>query len=296
MFYENIILVDFLSKENNNLIGKKYRYIIDVHNLEKELETLSVNYIFHFGANSDTSELDYNIHETYNTNYSKMLWKYCTEKQIPLIYASSAATYGDGKYGYNDEHSVVKNLLPLNPYGLSKNNFDKWCLEQTICPPFWYGLKFFNVYGPNEYHKNDMASIIFKNFNNIKKNNSAVLYKSHNIEFKDGEQMRDFVYVKDLNKIIYWLIINKPTNGIYNTGSGEARTFKDLVKILFETLCIKEKIDFIDTPEKLIKNYQYFTEANMNKLYNAGYKEKLYSLEDGIKDYVNNYLNFHKYF
>jgi len=290
--FKNLILVDdFKNGISDNLIGKKYLSKINIFELEKVIESLNFNYFFHFGANSDTTELDYEIHEKYNLNYSKMVWKYCTLKKVPLIYASSAATYGNGEYGYNDEHYIINKLQPLNPYGLSKHNFDKWCINQNTSPPYWFGLKFFNVYGPNEYHKNNMSSIILKNFNHIKEKNKAILYKSHNNNYKDGDQKRDFIYIKDLNKIIYWLITNLPKSGLYNVGSGVSRTYKELVKIMFDVMNIEENIEYIPTPSSIINNYQYFTEANMNKLYSAGFDDKLYSLEEGIGDYIKNYLN-----
>src|SRR5205085_1443913 len=209
---------------------------------------------------------------------------------IPLVYASSAATYGSGESGYNDEHEIVNSLHPLNPYGISKNEFDKWALQQPTTPPFWAGLKFFNVYGPNEYHKARMASVIFHSFNQIKSTGKVKLFKSHRPDFKDGQQLRDFVYVKDVINVCYWLMENHPASGIYNLGTGKARSFEDLVKATFKGFDKDANIEFIDMPEDIRDKYQYFTEANMQKLKDAGYKDEFYSLEKGVDDYVRNYL------
>jgi ADP-L-glycero-D-manno-heptose 6-epimerase len=216
-----------------------------------------------------------------------------------LVYASSAATYGNGEWGYDDTHDVVDKLQPLNPYGVSKNEVDKWVLQQVKenkQPPFWAGLKFFNVYGPNEYHKGRMASVIFHSFNQIQSTGKVKLFKSHKQEFKDGEQLRDFIYVKDVIKVCYWLMQHTVPSGLYNLGTGKARTFKDLVKATFGGLDREPVIEFIDTPADIRDKYQYFTEANMNKLKQAGYTEPFYSLEQGVDDYVRNYLKERKYY
>jgi ADP-L-glycero-D-manno-heptose 6-epimerase len=213
-----------------------------------------------------------------------------------LVYASSAATYGNGEFGYNDAHDVVSKLQPLNPYGVSKNEFDLWALEQRHEPPFWAGLKFFNVYGPNEYHKGRMASVIMHAYNQIQSTGEVKLFRSHNPEYKDGEQIRDFIYVKDVVRICTWLMEHKPASGLYNTGTGVARTFKDLVKAIFNTLHITENIHYVDTPIDIRDKYQYFTEANMNKLKVAGYPHAFYSLEEGVKEYVTDYLTSHIYY
>ena len=220
----------------------------------------------------------------------------CTEQGIPLVYASSAATYGNGEHGYKDDHEVVTKLHPLNPYGISKNEFDIWALEQKKTPPFWAGLKFFNVYGPNEYHKGRMASVIFHAYNQISDKGSVKLFRSHNPDYKDGEQIRDFIYVKDVVNICTWLMQNQPASGLYNTGTGKARTFKDLVKAIFTTLQIKERIEFVDTPLDIRDKYQYFTEADMDKLHKAGYDQPFYSLEEGVKEYVGAFLEKRKNF
>ena len=215
-----------------------------------------------------------------------------------MVYASSAATYGDGKNGYDDDHASVEKLVPLNPYGVSKNEFDKWVLHQEDHPPFWAGLKFFNVYGPNEYHKARMASVIFHSFNQIKDHGLVKLFKSHKRGFKDGEQLRDFIYVKDIMKVCEWLMNgyeNIPP-GIYNLGTGKARSFIDLVTATFKALHLKPNIQFIDMPMDLRDTYQYFTEAKMDKLKAAGYPGEFYSLEEGVTDYVANYLDKQKFY
>jgi ADP-L-glycero-D-manno-heptose 6-epimerase len=299
--YRDLILVDDFGIEakRKNWEQTAYAHIVERYNLIDwlELHQPKVQCIIHLGARTDTTEFDYSIHETLNVEYSKTVWQYCTLHQIPLIYASSAATYGDGALGYNDDHEVVPKLQPLNPYGISKNEFDKWALAQNEHPPFWVGLKFFNVYGPDEYHKGRMASVIWHAFNQIKKDGEVKLFKSHRPDFKDGEQLRDFVYVKDVVKVIEWIrqslahgLWTMDKNGLYNLGTGKARSFIDLVKATFSGLDQQPMIRFIDMPEDIRDKYQYFTEANMNKLRKAGYTEKFYSLEEGVDDYVRNYL------
>ncbi len=304
--YENIIIVDDFSAENKrqNWVNKQYIDLIDRDGFFEWLEqtTLPIAFIFHIGARTDTTEFDYSIHEALNVEYSQKIWKYCTEKQIPLVYASSAATYGDGELGYKDDHELPYRLKPLNPYGVSKNEFDKWALQQTAQPPFWAGLKFFNVYGPNEYHKARMASVIFHAVNQIKANGVMKLFRSHRPDFKDGQQLRDFVYVKDVISVCYWLMQTaaQPAkqwhNGLYNLGTGTARSFEDLVKNTFKALDLTPNIEFIDMPDDIRDKYQYFTEADMSKLRAAGYAEPFYSLEAGVEDYVRNYLAKGKYF
>jgi ADP-L-glycero-D-manno-heptose 6-epimerase len=223
------------------------------------------------------------------------MWELCVESQIPLVYASSAATYGLGEFGYEDNHEVIEKLKPLNPYGDSKNDFDKWALKQENSPPFWAGLKFFNVYGPNEYHKGRMASVIMHAFKQINETKAMKLFASHNPDFKDGEQLRDFVYVKDVVSVCLYLQKNRPENGLYNLGTGTARTFNDLVIGTFKALGIEPSIAYIPTPEDIRDKYQYFTEAKMDKLIKSGYSKKFYTLEEGVEDYVKNYLVPNKY-
>jgi ADP-L-glycero-D-manno-heptose 6-epimerase len=307
--YHNIIIVDEFDDENKkpNYEDKKIVARIDRNELFGWLidHPMQIDFIFHLGARTDTTEFDYAILEKLNVDFSKKIWNYCTEKNIPLVYASSAATYGDGELGYKDDQDLPYKLNPLNPYGRSKNEFDKWAIEKSqesgvgsrkSAPPFWAGLKFFNVYGPNEYHKERMASVIFHSFNQIKSSGKVKLFRSHKPEYKDGEQLRDFVYVKDVVDICYWLMNEKPTSGLYNLGTGKARTFKDLVTAIFKSLDKEPVIEFIDTPLDIRDKYQYFTEADMNKLRNAGYKEDFYSLEEGVETYVKNFLVEKKYY
>lgn len=253
-------------------------------------EQTEVSLIIHLGARTDTTEFDYGILRTLNVDYSKRIWTYCAEHHIPLIYASSAATYGEGELGYKDDHALVEQLKPLNPYGESKNEFDHWALSQTLTPPNWYGLKFFNVYGPNEYHKGRMASVVYHAFGQISRNGEMKLFRSHRAEYKDGEQLRDFVYVKDVISVIRFLAEQRPESGLYNLGTGEARTFLDLVRAVFRAMDRPERISFIDTPEDIRDKYQYYTEADMTKLHKAGYSNAFTSLEEGVGDYVSHYL------
>ena len=296
---EKLILVDDFSKaeKDKNLEGKKYIEKVDRNHFQDWLRSYSdeVDFVIHIGARTDTTEFDVNIFNKLNLDYTKAVWNSCAKYKIPLIYASSAATYGMGELGYDDDHSIIKDLKPLNPYGESKNDFDKWAIEQETTPPFWAGLKFFNVYGPNEYHKARMASVIFHAYHQIENNGFVNLFKSHKEGYEDGMQLRDFVYVKDLIKVIIFLMDNKPESGIYNLGTGKARAFYHLAEATFSALDTKSDIRFIPTPEDIRDKYQYFTEAKMDKLFKAGYHEKFFSLEEGVDDYVRNYLSKEKY-
>lgn len=296
---KDILLVDDFSKEvkEKNYLGKEFSIKI---NRSEFLEWFRkdaslVNYVIHIGARTDTTEFNKSIFDDLNLNYTKSLWTLCAQNNIPFIYASSAATYGLGENGYDDDEHKLELLKPLNPYGDSKNDFDKWAIKQDVFPPQWQGLKFFNVYGPNEYHKGRMASVIFHAFNQINKTKSVKLFRSHDPKYKDGGQLRDFVYVKDVVEVIWFLYSNKIKSGIYNLGSGTARTFYDLAKATFKALNCPVNVEFVDTPEDIREKYQYFTEANMQKLKNAGYSKKFTSLEDGVNDYVSNYLVPYKY-
>ncbi|MFN5710593.1 MAG: ADP-glyceromanno-heptose 6-epimerase [Bacteroidota bacterium] len=254
-----------------------------------------VEFIFHLGARTDTTEFNKQIFDELNLNYSKAIWHACVQYHIPLVYASSAATYGSGEFGYNDNESLIPQLKPLNPYGDSKIYFDNWALTQEIKPFFWAGLKFFNVYGPNEYHKGRMASVIFHAYHQIRETSQMKLFKSHRNHFNDGEQMRDFIYVKDVVDVCYFLMHHRKNSGIYNVGSGKARSFNNLVKQTFLSLGVNENIEYIDMPADIRDTYQYFTEANMEKLKNIGYHCTFHSLEEGIDDYIKNYLSTNHY-
>jgi ADP-L-glycero-D-manno-heptose 6-epimerase len=289
-----IVAVDNFSdpRKEKNLVGKRIQERVD---REVFFDWLDQNYqevefIFHIGARTDTTEFDWDVLEHLNLDYSKRIWQRCIEYQIPLVYASSAATYGLGELGYDDNESQIPQLKPLNPYGESKNQFDIWALEQERKPFFWAGLKFFNVYGPNEYHKDRMASVIFHTVNQIQKTGKMNLFRSHNPDYADGEQMRDFVYVKDVVDVCLFLMHHRRNSGIYNLGSGKARTFLDLVNNTFRALGLEPNIGFVDTPADIRDKYQYFTQANMAKLRSIGYDRPFCSLEEGIADYVGNYL------
>ena len=298
--YQNLVLVDDFSRQDKhaNLEGKSFLQKIErdefffwLHNTKPHID-----FVFHLGARTDTTEFDYSIHQQLNVEYTEKLWNYCTVKGIPLVYASSAATYGAGELGYHDNHEIIPQLKPLNPYGISKNEVDKWVLHQEDHPPFWAGLKFFNVYGPNEYHKGRMASVIFHCVNQIRSTGKMKLFKSHRPDFKDGQQLRDFIYVEDVVKACFWLMIEQPVSSIYNLGTGKSRSFEDLVKATFRALDLEPAIEYIDMPEDLRETYQYFTEADMNKLRNAGYNEPFSTLEQGVEDYVRNYLSNKQYY
>lgn len=318
--YNDLILVDDFSKKEKerNYIDLKYKSLIDRNiffDWFKENHK-DVNFVIHLGARTDTTEFDWNVFQKLNVDYTETMFSLCAEYQIPLVYASSAATYGNGELGYDDSHDVVDRLQPLNPYGRSKNEVDKWILNHVEKhghasePPFWAGLKFFNVYGPNEYHKGRMASVIFHSFNQINATGEVKLFRSHRPDFKDGQQLRDFIYVKDIASVICFMIetqqkifstikshvdtygrtSNSLPSGLYNLGTGKARSFYDLAAATFKAMGKEVDIEFIDIPEDIRDKYQYFTEANMDKLRTAGYDKEFTSLEDGVEDYVKNYL------
>ncbi len=293
-----VVAVDdfYKDKKDPNLENKQIREWThrDIFLPWFEMQYAKIDAVFHLGARTDTAEQDTKIFDELNVEYSKRIWSICTKHNIPLVYASSAATYGLGEHGYKDDHDVLDQLSPLNPYGDSKNEFDKWALNQEKSPPFWAGLKFFNVYGPNEYHKKRMASVIFHTYKQVCATGTMKLFRSHREDFKDGEQKRDFIYVKDVVQVCKWLMDNKPDNGLYNLGTGEARTFYDLAANTFKAMDKKVDISFIDTPQDIREKYQYFTEADMSKLRNAGYKNDFYTLEEGVEDYVLNYLKGYK--
>lgn len=296
--HSNLILVDEFRRADKhfNLIEKDCLGRIDRKDFPKWFSTNhnKVGFVFHLGARTDTVETDPLIFEALNFGYSQIIWMLCSAYNIPLVYASSAATYGAGEHGYLDDHKLVEKLKPLNLYGKSKNDFDKWVLEQVNSgektPPNWVGLKFFNVYGPNEYHKGRMASVIYHTVQQIRETGAMKLFRSHRPDFEDGKQLRDFIYVKDVVDILLFFFFEKPASGLYNVGTGKARTFEDLATLTFRAMGLEPNIKYIDMPEDLRENYQYFTEANIDKLRHAGYTRQLHSLEEGIEDYVGNYL------
>lgn len=297
--YKNIIGVDDFSKKEKS--GNfKDKFIQGYTERGKFFEWLDqhakeVEFIFHIGARTDTTEFNMAVFDELNTGYSMSVWNTCSKYGIPLVYASSAATYGLGELGYADNHEIVNDLKPLNPYGVSKNEFDKWALVQQSAPPFWAGMKFFNVYGPNEYHKGRMASVIFHAYHQIKETGRVKLFRSHRPDFENGGQLRDFIYVKDVVSVLIFMLENKPESGLYNLGTGKARTFLDLANATFAACDKKAIIDFVDTPADIRDKYQYFTEADTTKLKNTGYNKEFYSLEEGVNDYVRNYLTPEKY-
>jgi ADP-L-glycero-D-manno-heptose 6-epimerase len=292
-FYD-IVAVDDFSREdkNKNLEGKKLSCHVhrdEFHEWLKKNHRL-VQFVFHIGARTDTAEFDAEVFNRLNLGYSKQVWSLCCEFGLPLVYASSAATYGNGEQGYDDNHENLPLLKPLNPYGESKHAFDLWALSQERKPYFWAGLKFFNVYGPNEYHKGRMASVIFHAFNQIRKNGTVKLFRSHRPDYADGCQLRDFVYVKDVTQVCYFLMNHRKDSGIYNLGSGIARTFNDLAAAVFKSMGQPSKIEYIDMPADIRNTYQYFTQAKMDKLRSIGFSGSFHTLEEGVDDYVKRFL------
>ncbi len=294
---DDILVVDDLGCESKwqNLAKRQIDHIIEPSVLFNWLSEnrMRVSAIIHMGACSSTDEQDADFLMRNNVHYSMKLFQFCTELRLPFLYASSAATYGVGDDGFRDDHQVVAKLRPTNKYGYSKQLFDAWVLRQKSCPPFWAGLKFFNVYGPNEYHKGKQASVVYHAYQQIRERGRLRLFRSARADVADGEQKRDFVYVKDVTRVMEYLLQNqsKAPSGIYNLGTGQSRTFLDLGRGVFQAMGAGEpKIDWVETPEVLRTHYQYFTEAEMSKLRHAGYAQPFFSLEQGILDYVQNHL------
>ncbi len=296
---ENILVVDRLESDQRwlNLRGVKFQEFVHADEfiqpdiLESVFEE-GVTQIYHMGACSTTTETNVDYFMKNNVEYSQILYRYCSEYDVPICYASSAATYGDGEFGFDDNEDELEKLQPLNPYGWSKQLMDEWVIKQLKRPKKWYGVKFFNVYGANEYHKGGQKSVVCHAFNQINESGKMKLFKSYKDGFKDGEQLRDFVYVKDIVNAMYELMFtnHKGINGIYNLGTGKARSFKDLVEATFKAMDKDVNIEYIDMPDNLKNQYQYYTQANMQKLNDALPEFKFHSLEDGVKDYVQNYL------
>jgi ADP-L-glycero-D-manno-heptose 6-epimerase len=289
-------VVDTVSLEERPqlLAGKKFDQFLlrdqlwDFLSLPSTIQ--NTTWIIHMGANSSTTETNEQHLWEVNTYYTQRIFEWCAKHKKNLIYASSAATYGAGELGYDDNLDSEK-LRPLNLYGESKVKFDRWAVRQNETPPHWYGLKFFNVYGPNEYHKGSMTSVAFKAFHQIQESGQLKLFKSYKPGYKDGEQMRDFVYVRDVTGWMLELMDKTPKSGIYNMGFGQARTWNALGEAAFSALNKAPKIDYMEMPENLRNQYQYFTEANMNKWLQAGMSAPKWSLEDGVRDYIQNYLS-----
>lgn len=293
MGYEDIIIVDNIQKTEKwkNMRNKRYLEYISRNDFLNRLPEFAgkVSHVIHMGACSATTQLDFDFLYKNNFEYTKTLWKFCTENQCSFIYASSAATYGAGEFGFDDKMDIKK-LLPLNGYGYSKQLFDLWVEKQSLAPRQHVGFKFFNVYGPNEYYKGSMASVIFHSFNKILETGQMGIFKSYKEGYEDGKQLRDFVYVKDLCKVVHFMIEHPKVCGLFNLGTGTARSFYDLAAATFDAMGVERNITFVEMPESLRPKYQYFTEAKMDKLREAGYKDDFYSLEEGAKDYVQNYL------
>jgi ADP-L-glycero-D-manno-heptose 6-epimerase len=294
----DIVIVDRLEKSVKwkNLRDLKYREYIHADELfSGDYDDLisETDIIYHMGACSSTTELDMDFLMKNNVQYSKALFQFAATKNVPMIYASSAATYGAGEFGYDDNEDELHKLRPLNPYGYSKQLFDEWVLrESTAKPDHWFGLKFFNVFGPNEYHKEEMRSLVHKAYGQINNSGKVQLFKSHKDGFKDGEQLRDFIYVKDVVRVmIEFSYTDKAQfSGIYNLGTGKARSFKDLVLATFKAMGKNPDIEYIDMPMSIRNQYQYFTEASTEKLLCALPEFKFTQLEDAVFDYVTNYL------
>ena len=295
-FGELVAVDDFMAVDKlQNLAGKSIVLKIDRMQYFSWMDenASKIQFIFHIGARTKTNEFDEQVLQTLNVEYSQKMWHACVKHNIPLIYASSAATYGDGAMGFSDEPSEIVKLKPLNPYGNSKQQFDLWALEQVslgLQPPFWAGFKFFNVFGPNEYHKGRMASVVYHAFNEIQSSGKVSLFRSHRSDYGDGQQERDFIYVKDVLSVLMHFFHNRKNGGLYNLGTGLCRTFLDLAKAVFAAMGRTENISFIDMPADIRDRYQYHTEADTSRLLAAGYNLPFSPLELAVEDYVNHYL------
>jgi ADP-L-glycero-D-manno-heptose 6-epimerase len=294
--YDDVLVVDNLasSEKWKNLVGKKYSEYFHKDDFlevfEEELDPQEIEAVIHLGACTSTTEYDVDYLMRNNYDYSKLLAEWCFENEIRFIYASSASTYGNGELGFNDEKSYIEKFRPLNPYGYSKHLFDLWLVKNNydrLCA----GFKFFNIFGPNEYHKGAMASLVYKAYHQVEETGALKLFRSYNPQYKDGEFSRDFLYVKDCVDVLMWALENEDVNGIYNLGSGKARSWNDLAAALFTAMGKDKNIQYIDMPEEIRGAYQYYTEADMTKLRTAGYKTEFRSLEDSVADYVRSYLS-----
>lgn len=291
----DIIIVDSLGEGEKwrNLNGKRffdyYHKSRFLNIVEEDTLDIEISAVIHLGACSSTTATDGEYIMSNNYRYTKVLADWALEKGARFIYASSAATYGDGTMGYSDEESTTAALRPLNLYGFSKHSFDL-CAIETGAISSMVGLKFFNVYGPNEYHKGEQASVVSKGYDSIKKTGSLKLFRSHNPKFKDGEFYRDFIYVKDCVDVMWWLLQSPEVTGLFNLGTGKAESWNSLADALFKAMKLPSNIQYIDMPDSLKNHYQYHTEATMTKLTKAGWKTPFRTLADGVLDYVENHL------
>jgi len=298
MNFDDFVIVDDLinKQQENNFNKRKFIEYIEKDDLKKYLsDKKNVSAVIHMGAISATTESNFNRLLQSNIRFSQALWHWCAENKVPFIYASSAATYGDGSVGYDDNEPELDKLSPLNAYGYSKHFFDRWVQlelsKNQPTPPQWCGLKFFNVYGPNEYHKGRMASVVFHSFNQFKETNQIKLFKSEHPSYADGMQVRDFIYVKDAVKIIIFFLNNNNFSGLYNAGTGNAETFKALAEaVLINTKGQPDDIKYIEMPNDLKGKYQYYTQATMNKINSIGFNDNFMNLKEGVTDYLENYL------
>ncbi|HAX96970.1 MAG TPA: ADP-glyceromanno-heptose 6-epimerase [Prolixibacteraceae bacterium] len=292
--FNNLVLVDRYDdqQKDRNLRSKQYHQLIDRDDFLEWFghHRSKVDMVFHLGARTDTIGQEPESYKELNLIYSQKLWEACTDSEIPMVYASSAATYGNGEHGFSDCHTQIENLKPLNLYAWSKHDFDVWVLRQKKTPKFWAGLKFFNVYGPNEYHKGRMASVVLHAYHKIRETGEMNLFRSHRTDVADGEQKRDFVFVDDIADVMMFFMENQNNPGIYNVGTGKARSYLDLTRLVFESMRLNPEIHFVDTPSDLRSRYQYFTEADIQKLREIGYHKPFTELERGIREYVANYL------
>ena len=290
----DLVIVDDFTKTEKKKNWENKNFVEQIHRDHffrwAEANRKHIDFIVHLGARTDTGETDKTVFEELNFGYSRKIWELASSYGVPLLYASSAATYGNGHFGYNDNTKLLGQLDPLNEYARSKHKFDKWAIEQIKTPPYWAGFKFFNVYGPNEYHKGRMASVVYHGFNEIAQTGKMTLFKSHHPNYKDGEQMRDFIYVKDVINVLVWFMQKPRKSDIYNMGTGFARPFLSLANAIFKASGQELCIQWEDTPLKYRDKYQYYTQAEMKKLRAIGFKKHLRSIESGVKDYILRYL------